>query len=341
MNEITQLCKEQRLSTSVLCDAMLIPRTTYYRKQNPVAKTNQNHAQPCNALDSTEKQKVLDLLHSEAHIDKTPYQLFYHLLDQGQYYCSIRTLYRLLAEQGETKDRRAQRCHKNAVKPELIATRQNQVWSWDITKLKSHQRLVYFYLYVILDIYSRYVVGWLIADRECQHLARQLIQTSALRQGIQPGQLTLHADNGPSMTSGTVNQLLGHLGITPSHNRPYTSNDNPFSESQFKTMKYCPAFPERFETIKQAEAFAQDFFDQWYNRVHYHSGIHYLTPEIVHYGKAEGILEQRHQTLMAAYSKHPERFNNRMPTIKKLNPVYINPPQTVAINDLQFEKIMA
>jgi len=288
-------------------------------------------------LSDDEKQTVLDLLHSERFVDKTPYEMYYTLLDEGEYYCSPRTMYRLLEFRDENKDRRNQRTHRDAIKPELIAVKPNEVWSWDITKLLSMQRLVYYYLYVILDIFSRYVVGWMIADAESKELARKLIHETALKQGIQRNQLTLHADNGGSMTSHTVAQLLAHLGILKTHSRPYTSNDNPFSESQFKTLKYCPEFPGRFDSLQDAEIFCKQFFN-WYNKKHYHSGIAWLTPESVHYGQTEKILEQRYKTLLDAYNKDPMRFNCKPPKRCQLNEaVYINPPQMISISALQEE----
>lgn len=343
MDTIFEKHQMHNLPIGPMCQALSLSRATYYRYVN--GKDNPNHpaphdssTTPSNAMTSEEKQHVLNLLHTERFVDQTPYQVYYSLLDEGAYYCSIRSMYRLLTEQGETVDRRAQRQHRDAVKPELIACVPNEVWSWDITKLLSLQRLVYYYLYVILDIYSRFVVGWLIADRECQKLAHDLIQTTALRQGIQPGQLTLHADNGPSMTSGTVAQLLEHMGVVKSHNRPYTSNDNPFSESQFKTLKYCSAFPSRFASLAEAEQFCQQFF-QWYNHQHYHSGIAYLTPYSVHNGQADKILAKRHETLIQAYHNRPERFGMKVPERKVIKPAYINPPNTVRI-DLQEAKVM-
>jgi transposase InsO family protein len=240
-------------------------------------------------------------------------------------------MYRVLEEQGESRDRRIQRNHRDAVKPELLATRSNEVWSWDITKLLGPQKWVYFHLYVIMDIFSRYVVGWLIADRECKKLARLLIQKSALKHGIQPDQLTLHSDNGPSMTSLTVAQLLDNLGVAKTHNRPYTSNDNPFSESQFKTLKYRPEFPVRFQSISSAEAFCQPYFN-WYNKEHYHSGITWLTPESVHFGRGELILQKRYETMQQAFLNDSKRFNNQPPKLQTLpSEVYINPPQTVIV----------
>ena len=290
---------------------------------------------PSNALSDEEKQQVLTLLHSERFIDKTPYDVFNAMIDVGEYYCSPRTMYRILQQQGEAKDRRLQRAHRDAVKPELIATHPNQVWSWGITKLKSQQKWVYYYLYVIMDIYSRYVVGWMIADRESQTLASQLIQEAALKQGIQPQQLTLHADRGASMTSHTVAQLLDFLGITKTHSRPYTSDDNPFSEAQFKTLKYHSMFPVRFDSINHAETFCQQYFN-WYNHEHYHSGILWLTPRAVHYGEAAIILQKRHGVLMQAYQRNSVRFHNHAPRLKHLpDAVYINPPQSVEINSGQ------
>lgn len=310
-----------------------MPRATYYRRHDKDKRDAPICRQPPkNALSVEENQHVLDLLHSERFVDKTPYETFNTLIDSGEYYCSTRTLYRILEKQGETSIRRLQRNHRDAVKPELIATKPNEVWSWDITKLRSDKKWVYFYLYVILDIYSRYVVGWLIADCESKELARQLIQKTALKHGIQPYQLTLHSDNGPSMTSHTVSQLLDNLGITKTHNRPHTSNDNPFSEAQFKTLKYCPEFLGQFSTMDTAEKFSQQFF-KWYNSEHYHSGIAWLTPESVHYERASAILKKRHQVMLESYVKNPIRFNNNIPRLKQLNSaVYINPPQTIQIN---------
>jgi putative transposase len=343
MNTITEINQTQNAAIDTLCDALLIPRATYYwHRENEKNKSQKIQKRiPKNMLSEEEKQHILGILHGERFIDKTPYETFYSMLDEGEYHCSPRTMYRLLEAQGENKERRLQRNHRDAIKPELIATRPNEVWSWDITKLRSEKKWVYFYLYVILDIFSRYVVGWLIADRESKELARRLIQQTALKQGIQPHQLTLHADNGSSMTSHTVAQLLDYLGIAKTHNRPYTSDDNPFSESQFKTLKYCPEFPGQFISINTGEVFCQKFFT-WYNKEHYHSSIAWVTPESVHYGYAEDILAKRHQTLMQAYLHNPMRFNNRPPEHKQVPAaVYINPPQIILISDLQKEKVMA
>ena len=343
MKTITLLSEEKQIAVDESCETLLIPRATYYRHLSSgfAQKSNAQNTVSQNALGVKEKQAVLDLLRSERFVDKTPYDVFYTLLDEGRYYCSPRTMYRILSTVGENQGRRLQRHHRDAIKPELIATGPNQVWSWDITKLRSLHKWNYFYLYVIVDIFSRYVVGWVIAECESKELARHLIHQSALKQGIPPLQLTLHSDNAPSMTSHTVAQLLEHLGIAKTHNRPYNSNDNPFSESQFKTFKYCPEFPDQFKSLAYAENFSCQFFT-WYNQQHYHSGITWLTPESVHYGYAESILEKRHAVLTQAFLKNPERFNNKPPQKKTLpEAVYINPPQTVCIATLQKEKIMA
>lgn len=328
MSNILQISEEKEIALATLCDSLQISRATLYRNTGEGVQSCAANlpAAPHNAISDAERERILEILHSVRFVDATPYEVFYTLLDEGHYIASIRTLYRILLEVGESKDRRHQRNHKNAIKPELIATAPNQVWSWDITKLLTFNRFMYFHLYVIIDIFSRYAVGWMIADRECQHLAKKLIQETTLKHGIQPGQLTIHSDNGPSMTSQTVSQLLDKIGVLKTHNRPYTSNDNPFSESQFKTMKYCPEFPERFESLKHAEEFGIKFFN-WYNNEHYHSGILFLKPSSVHFGKADEVLKNRHEVLLQAYEENAARFNKKMPTLKKLKPVYINPPK--------------
>jgi putative transposase len=335
MNEIKQVHHDHRIEIKTLCHALLIPKASYYRneKKQLFDQTGScSRGAPKNALNDAEKQGVLDLLHTERFVDKTPYDVYYGLLGEGVYTCSVRTMYRLLEAQGENKDRRRQRAHRNDIKPELLAVRPNEVWSWDITKLRTTQKWSYLHLYVIMDVFSRCVVGWMIAERESQDLAKQLIQESALKQGIQPGQLTLHADNGASMKSHTVAQLLEYLGISKTHSRPYVSDDNPFSEALFKTYKYFPEFPGKFETLCAGETFSAKFFN-WYNKEHFHSGIAWLTPESVHCGYAEALLERRHQAQMQAYKINPLRFNNKQPEKKKLpEAVYINPPQVVKID---------
>jgi putative transposase len=344
MDVITEVHQETHIAIDRLCEALLVPRSTYYfRQENQKNKSSKlvEKIVPRNALSFNEKQQVITLLHSEKFIDKTPYAAFNTLLDEGEYLCSPRTMYRILGAVGENKDRRKQRSHRDAIKPELMATKPNEVWSWDITKLRSDRKWNYFYLYVIIDIYSRCVVGWMVADRECKILARRLIQKSALKQSIKPGQLTLHSDNGPSMTSHTVSQLLNNIGVFKTHNRPYVSDDNPFSESQFKTMKYSPEFPGKFTSLEEAEIFLRRFF-VWYNKEHYHSNIVWLTPESVHYGLGETILAKRHEAMMKAYFKNPLRFNYQAPKLKVLpSAVYINPPEKIDCSALQKEVCMA
>ena len=320
------------VSVETLCAALTISQATYYRQITKKEIGMKITVKPANSLSDEERQIILDKLHSEKYADKTAYQMYYSLLDDGEYYGSPRTIYPVSQSVGENKERRVLRNHRDAVKPELIATQPNEVWSWDITKLLTFQKWNYFYLYVVIDIYSRLVVGWLLADCESKELATQLLEETALKHGILPNQLTIHSDNGSCMTSHTLAQKLTDLCIDRTHNRPYVSNDNPFSESQFKTMKYCPEFPVRFETMEQAHEFLTKFFN-WYNAEHYHSGILWLTPEMVHYGNSDIVLENRHKTLLTAYQKNPIRFSNKVPTLKKLPPaVYINPPQSEKIN---------
>lgn len=253
------------------------------------------------------------MLNSERFVDRSPAQIYATLLDEDRYLCSERTMYRILAERGEVRERRNQLTHPRYVKPQLLAVAPNEVWSWDITKLRGPAKWTYFYLYVILDIFSRYVVGWLVSRRESATLAKKLIEQSCEKQGIEPGQLTVHADRGAAMRSKLLAHLLADLGITKTHTRPYTSSDNPYSESQFKTLKYCPQFPDKFGSFEDAWGFCRVFFP-FYNTEHRHSGIGYLTPEAVHYGDAQRLLQQRQRALDAAYQAHPERFVGGQPT---------------------------
>lgn len=323
------------VGVAAACRALGVPRATLYRWRrppssfpgtSPVAVPVPTQRTAPRALAESERQQVLEVLHSPRFVDAAPAQVYATLLDEGTYLASERTMYRLLAQADESRERRNQLTHPAYYKPELLATAPNQVWSWDITKLLGPQKWTYFYLYVILDIFSRYVVGWMVAYQESAALAEQLIAETAAKQGIIPGQLTLHADRGASMTSKPVAFLLADLGITKSHSRPYTSNDNPYSESQFKTLKYRPGFPDRFLSLEQARSFGQEFFP-WYNQAHRHSGIGLLTPETVHSGRAAGVVEARRHVLLAAYAAHPERFVNRAPTPPSLPAAaWINPP---------------
>jgi putative transposase len=307
------------------CNALDVSRAGFYRWQHPREKEPTCRLSPL-ALSPGERNEVLDILHTERFVDKAPREIYATLLDEKSYLCSVRTMYRILEQTDELKERRRQVCRPHYAKPELLATGPNQVWSWDITKLKGPVKWTYYYLYVIMDIFSRYVVGWMVAQRELAVLARKLIDETMKKQSIQPGQLVIHADRGSSMTSKPVAFLLADLGVTKSHSRPSVSNDNPYSESQFKTMKYRPEFPERFGCIEDTRAFSQTFFP-WYNTEHYHSGLGLLTPEDVHYGRAPRIVKARQKVLLAAYEKHPERFKGRMPKPAPLpDTVWINKP---------------
>jgi len=277
-------------------------------------------------LSSVERKTVLDLLTSERFADDAPRQIWAALLDEGKYFCSVSTMYRILRADCGVRERRDQLRHPVYSKPELLATTPNQVWSWDITKLLGPAKWTYFYLYVILDIFSRYVVGWTLAPRESGTLAQLLIAETYTKQSIAPGQLTVHADRGSSMKSTLVAQLLADLGVTKTHSRPYVSDDNPFSESQFRTMKYRPEFPDRFGSIQDARAFCRLFF-LWYNTQHHHSGIGLHTPHSVHHGLAEALNAARQLTLSEAHSAHPERFVRKPPEPPCLpGAVWINPP---------------
>ena len=266
------------------------------------------------------------MLNDEPYQDEAPRAVYAALLDQGTYLCSWRTMYRILNEHQLVRERRRQRQHPQYVKPELLATAPNQLWSWDITKLRGPAKWTYYYLYVILDVYSRYVTGWSIAERETAHLAQQLISQTCAKQRIQPAQLTLHADRGRVMKSKPLAVLLADLGVTKTHSRPYVSNDNPYSEAQFKTMKYRPDYPDRFGSLQDARAWARSFF-HWYNHEHYHTGLALLPPAIVHYGHAQAVLDQRQHVLQTAFAAHPERFVRGSPRPPSLpTAVWINKP---------------
>jgi putative transposase len=314
------------VGTARACDALGLARASYYRGLQPQQPARKRPT-PERALSAAERQVVLDTLHCEPFVDKAPAQVWATLLDQGTYLCSPRTMYRILEDAQEVRERRDQLRHPAYKKPELLAQAPNQVWSWDITKLLGPAKWTYFYLYVILDIFSRYVVGWMVADGESATLASQLIDQTCTKQGIPRGQLTLHADRGTSMKSKAVALLLSDLGVTKTHSRPHVSDDNPFSESHFRTLKYRPDFPGRFGSIQDARAFCRSFFP-WYNAEHRHSGIGLLTPESVHYGRAADLLAQRQSILSDAYVAHPERFVRKPPTPPALpSAAWINPPK--------------
>jgi putative transposase len=313
-----------RLGVGRLCRALAVPRATYYRHLE--AKAPPPRPTPTRALAVAERSAVLDVLHEPRFADQAPAEIYARLLDENRYLCSERTMYRILAANAEVRERRDQLRHPAYKKPELLATAPNQVWSWDITKLLGPAKWTYFYLYVVLDIFSRYVVGWMIAHRESATLAKKLIEEACQRQRITAGQLAIHADRGPSMTSKTIAHLYADLGVTQSHSRPNVSNDNPFSEAQFKTLKYRPDFPERFGSAQHGRAHCGSFFD-WYNHEHRHGGIGLLTPHDVHYGLADQRVAARAFVLAAAHAAHPERFSAGVPMPPPApTAVWINPP---------------
>jgi putative transposase len=318
------------VGTAAACRAMGVARATLYRRRHPSRpnKDDPRKRRQPRALDEPHRREVLDLLHSPRFVDKAPATVYATLLDEGTYHCSIRTMYRILHDAREVRERRNQLRHPKYKKPELLATGPNQVWSWDITKLLGPAKWTYYYLYVILDIYSRYVVGWMLASRENADLAKRLIRDTIEKEDVDANELTIHSDRGPSMKSHTVAQLLATLGVTKSHSRPHVSNDNPFSESQFRTLKYRPEFPARFGSQQDGRGFCQRFL-RWYNHEHYHSGLGLLTPATVHHGQAAKILAARQDVLHDAYTAHPERFVNKRPTPLPLpEAVWINPPPT-------------
>jgi putative transposase len=316
------------VGTAAACRALHASRAGVYRRRTPRPVPPPRVRTPSpRALSETERATVIDTLHSTRFMDSAPAQVYATLLDEGIYLASQSTMYRLLAANGEVRERRDQLRRPNYTKPELLATNPNELWSWDITKLLGTQKWTYYHLYVILDVFSRYVVGWMVAHRESAVLAERLIAETLAKQGITRDQLTIHADRGPSMRSKPVQFLLADLGVTKTHSRPHVSNDNPFSEAQFKTMKYRPDFPDRFGCIQDARNFGQPFFD-WYNNDHHHSGLGLHTPASVHYGQAAGIREQRAVVLAEAYAVHPERFVRVIPQPPLLpTAVWINPPQ--------------
>jgi putative transposase len=327
---VTELAPQ--LGVRAACEAVGAAQASYYRRHRqspapvrPEPIPHRQRHQP-RALSATEQQAILDVLHSDRFVDVAPAEVWATLLDEGVYLGSQSTFYRLLRQAGEVRERRRQATHPAKVKPELVANGPNAVWSWDITKLRGPAKWTYYYLYVILDIFSRYVVGWMVASRESAALAEVLIRQTCAKQGIDRDQLTIHADRGSSMTSKPVVFLLADLGVTQSHSRPHVSNDNPFSESQFKTLKYRPDFPGRFGSIEEARLHCQDFFG-WYNDEHRHSGLGLHTAADVHYGLAEAVRDKRAGVLDAACAEHPERFVRKPPEPPQLpTSSWINPP---------------
>jgi putative transposase len=313
------------LGVVAACVAMGTARASYYRALVPKAALAKRPAPP-RALSAPERQQVLDVLHEARFVDLAPAEVYATLLDEQRYLCSERTMYRVLEANQEVRERRNQLRHANHPRPELLATRVNELWSWDITKLLGPAKWTYFYLYVILDVFSRYVVGWMIATEESAALAKKLIGETCGRQGIEPSQLTLHADRGSSMTSKSVALLLADLGVTKTHSRPYVSNDNPFSESAFKTLKYRPDFPERFGCVEDSRGHCDRLID-WYNNDHRHGALGLCTPYEMHHGLAAATIERRADVLDAAFCAHPERFPRGRPKPAALpTEVWINNP---------------
>jgi len=321
------------IGTRAACAALGRSRATYYRdhRQSPPSpRPSRKRVPQPRALSLVERAEVLGVLHQERFVDQAPASVYANLLDEGRYLCSVPTMYRLLRTEDEVRERRRQATHPATVKPELLASGPNQVWSWDITKLLGPQKWTYFHLYVVIDIFSRYVVGWLLASRETAELAERLLAETIRKQNVVVDQLTIHADRGTSMASKPVALLLADLGVTKSHSRPHCSNDNPYSEAHFKTLKYRPEFPGRFGSIEDGRAFCQRFF-RWYNHQHRHSGLGFHTPGTVHFSHTDSIQVERKRVLRAAYAAHPERFVRHAPVPPPLpGPAWINKPVEVS-----------
>ena len=318
---------EPLLGTKTACVATGRARATVYRRRRgPRVTVKRPRPSPPNKLSEEEAAAVLGVLDSERFVDCSPAQVYFTLLDEGTYLAAESTFYRILRSNGEVRERRRQATHPARVKPELVADRPLVVWSWDITKLRGPTKGVFYQLYVVMDIFSRYVVAWRLAPNESGELAEEMIAEAVARHQVPKGQLSIHADRGTSMTSKPVSDLLIRLGVERSHSRPHVSNDNPYSEAGFKTLKYCPAFPDRFGSIEDARTFCEVFFG-FYNHEHRHSGIGYHTPASVHFGTAEEVRAQRAETLGAAYAANPARFRHRRPQPPKLPTVaWINEP---------------
>ena len=317
--------------TTAVCAALDLSRASVHRHRTallaPPRAAKQRHS-VARALPESERAQVLAHLRTPRFADQTPTEVYATLLDEGVYLCSIRSMYRILATQGEVAERRRLRRHPVYQKPELLAEGPNQVWSWDITKLMGPVKWSYFYLYVILDIFSRRVVGWRVEHAESAIQFKALFQDAMAKHAVPPDQLTLHADRGAPMKAKATALMLADLGVVKSHSRPHTSNDNPFSEAHFKTLKYQPEFPKRFESINEARTFCRRFFG-WYNQDHHHAGIGLMTPDQIHFGQADIIYASRQTTLDTAFLSTPERFVRQPPKPPQIpTAVWINPPKT-------------
>ena len=314
------------------CQVLGVPRSSVYRHRGAQHKPEQNLPKerpiPSRALEQQERTQVLDVLNSDRFADAAPRQVYAQLLDEGTYLCSWRSMYRILDAHEQVRERRDQLTHPTYKKPELLAQSPNELWSWDITKLRGPQKWTYFYLYVLMDIFSRFVVGWMVARQESAVLAKELIQQSCQNQEIDPDTLTIHSDRGGPMTARSLALLLSDLGVTKSHSRPHVPDDNPYSEAQFKTMKYRPDYPDRFGCPEDVRGRGRSFFS-WYNFEHHHTGLGLMTPATVHYGQAPQVQAQRQRVLEAAFVAHPERFVRGRPTAPTLpEAVWINKPKT-------------
>jgi putative transposase len=339
-------CIELAMVTGVAeaCRILEMPRSTLYRLRKPVfkpPKAERKRTKSPRALDDAEKEEVRILLNSERFQDQSPREIYATLLDEGVYLCHWRTMYRILDEHKEVRERRNQLRHPTYGKPELLATEPNQLWSWDITKLRGPVKLCYYYLYVMLDVFSRYVVGWMVAERESAALAGELIAAACANQGVEEDQLTIHADRGGPMIAKPVTLLMSDLGVTKSHSRPRVPDDNAYSEAHFRTLKYYPTYPECFGSLLDARQWSQRFFN-WYNQQHHHTGLSLLTPADVHYGRAQEKLARRQVVLQQAYQLHPERFVKGHPTPAQLpNAVWINQPGSdISLNETSLSPIL-
>jgi putative transposase len=312
----------------MICDASGVSRSTLRRRLHGVVELQAPAIRPTSrrALSEQERAEVLAVMHNERFADRAPATIHATLLDEGIYLCSVSTLYRLLRANAEVRERRRIARHPEYRKPELVATAPRQVLSWDITKLRGPHKGEWFSLLVMLDIFSRFVVGWMLVRRANAELAKHFIAQTLEREGIEPGQAIVHADRGAEMTAQPVCIMLDRLGVARSHSRPHVSDDNPFSEAQFRTLKYHHEFPDRFGSFEHAHQFLDRFFG-WYNDEHRHSGIAMLTPAVVHRGEAEEVLAARHEVMQAAYRAKPERFIGGLPKrIALPSAVWINPP---------------
>lgn len=322
----------QTTGVAAACAALGVPRSSLYRQRRPAARPTPLPALR-RALSPAERETVRTTLNSPAFVDCAPREVYAALLEQDTYLCSVATMYRILRANLEVRERRDQVRHPLFAAPELLATAPNQVWTWDITRLLGPYKWTYYYLYVLLDLFSRKAVGWLLAGRESAALAEELVAETCAREGITRDQLTLHADRGGPMIAHSLALLLTELGVEPSHSRPHVSNDNPYSEAQFKTLKYAPGFPKCFGSLADARAWCQAFFD-WYNQEHHHTGIGLLTPAVVHSAQAAAVQAQRQTVLSRAYLHHPARFVNgppippALPTAAWINPPPSTPPAT-------------